>query len=572
MFPGLSQQNISDLSDITSTPEFLDFDDDDDDESDDEASKLEEVTRRIKSLSAPPNKTFFPDEVNADLKEEVKALKCENTRLKRCIQELETQLNIKNNAEVPKSLRGLNTSSDIASGKIVELAKKVRELNAKLASTENRANKAENELKILQKEKAQIKDKVEELENEKEKENEGEKEEKIKELSEKLSSANKKLFESKNEVQQLKLELKMANKVLASEVGDEVAVHNAMTNSGWRGRAQQILSLEKKVSELTEKLSHTNVEAIEKSVLNLANSERQADKEKINTLKKELDEMKNELAQLNSKHDAAKARIRVLSSSLSESKGKVEALTYKTNQDEQMIARLSNQINEMSDRQREREEMHYKNHKEKITALEIEISQEKVKSQQLKEIIDERESRIARLEEKCSTFNSTGCFNGELSELRPQSRASSFDRPSSVSSTSETERIRLMELVTVLNRRIEEERKNLDKAQEELRKEKRKGVKLENKLAKLELGKVGSVVKGYQQKMGSNKYSAAEYEALSDKCELLEEKCLALESRLETMRMEKEEETRIYQNLLDEVRSNCRDQLRLSTAKSSSLP
>uniref|UniRef100_T1I294 Uncharacterized protein n=1 Tax=Rhodnius prolixus TaxID=13249 RepID=T1I294_RHOPR len=76
-------------------------------------------------------------------------------------------------------------------------------------------------------------------------------------------------------------------------------------------------------------------------LVNLASSERQADKEKIAGLTKELEELKIEIADMKSKNEAAKARIKVLSSSLSESKGKLQALTYKSNQDEQMIARLS---------------------------------------------------------------------------------------------------------------------------------------------------------------------------------------------------------------------------------------
>ncbi|XP_073992072.1 uncharacterized protein isoform X1 [Rhodnius prolixus] len=528
-------------------------------DSEDEASKLEEVTRRIKQLAA--HNPYFPDDSNEQLKDKIQTYKSENTRLKRCIQELETQLSLKKNVSVPKSIGGISNQGDIATSKVVELAKKVRELNAKLAKAENRACKAENEL-IYYKESPQIKE-LKEDDADKEKENQGEKEEKLKDLTEKLNGANKRLFETKNEVQQLKHELKLAHKTLASEIGDENAVQTAMTSSGWRGRAQQILSLEQKVAELTEKLKLTNVEAIEKSMMNLASSERQADKEKIAGLTKELEELKIEIADMKSKNEAAKARIKVLSSSLSESKGKLQALTYKSNQDEQMIARLSNQFSDLSERQKIREEALSKKNKDKINELEVELNQEKVKTQQLKEIIDERESRITKLEERSTDQKSSynySVMNGncELPDVRSVSRASSFDRQSSISSTSETERMRLLELVTVLNRRIEEERRNLDKSQDDLRKERHKGAKLETKLAKLELGKVGAL-KGYQ-KPNNRPFTQAEYEAMKDKCELLEEKCLALESRVETLRQEKEEETRLYQHLIEDVKLSYRDQ------------
>lgn len=55
-------------------------------------------------------------------------------------------MSLKKNVSVPKSIGGISNQGDIATSKVVELAKKVRELNAKLAKAENRACKAENEL------------------------------------------------------------------------------------------------------------------------------------------------------------------------------------------------------------------------------------------------------------------------------------------------------------------------------------------------------------------------------------------------------------------------------------------
>lgn len=51
--------------------------------------------------------------------------------------------------------------------------------------------------------------------------------------------------------------------------------------------------------------------------------------------------------------------------------------------------------------------------------------------------------------------------------------------------------------------------------QDDLRKERHKGAKLETKLAKLELGKVGAL-KGYQ-KPNNRPFTQAEYEAMKDK-------------------------------------------------------
>lgn len=51
--------------------------------------------------------------------------------------------------------------------------------------------------------------------------------------------------------------MKTANKILQQELGDSFTSIQSLSNgqSNWRGRAQQILSLQQKNSELLEKLS-----------------------------------------------------------------------------------------------------------------------------------------------------------------------------------------------------------------------------------------------------------------------------------------------------------------------------
>uniref|UniRef100_A0A8C5IGS1 Uncharacterized protein n=1 Tax=Junco hyemalis TaxID=40217 RepID=A0A8C5IGS1_JUNHY len=71
----------------------------------------------------------------------------------------------------------------------------------------------------------------------------------VRALQEKLSTANVKVTEYRNQLQNLKQELKLTQKILAKEVGEDVNIQNLLTNSGsWRGRAQQIVLLQGKVS------------------------------------------------------------------------------------------------------------------------------------------------------------------------------------------------------------------------------------------------------------------------------------------------------------------------------------
>lgn len=84
----------------------------------------------------------------------------------------------------------------------------------------------------------------------------------IKILSDKLAATSKKLFEVKNLNIQLTNELKQANRLLSQEIGESfTSITNlSHTNSNWRGRAQQIISLQQKLSELQDKLSVTPIE------------------------------------------------------------------------------------------------------------------------------------------------------------------------------------------------------------------------------------------------------------------------------------------------------------------------
>ncbi|XP_014252985.1 coiled-coil domain-containing protein 13 [Cimex lectularius] len=532
-------------------------------------------------------KPMFPDSLNQKLKAEVDGLQCENLRLRKCLQEAEKKLcDSRGTVDIPSPLRGLGRSSDLAASKIVELSKKVRELNAKLGTAQSKAQSAEAQLAVYIASKASVieeptQDEPTLLEQ---------KDNQLKELQEKLTTANNKLCDARNQVQQLKHELKLSQKVLASEVGDEATLQNALSGTGnWRGRAQQIIALQQKVSELTNKLSTTDIPHLEKSAISVATMERHADKEKMNALTREVEALKMELSDTRNKMDASRARVKVLTNELGGCKAQIHNLTTKGLQDEQMISKLTEQIGGMMERSKEREESLLKSLKDRINDMSIELNQEKAKVEQLRAVIAEQEDKIERLESKNQDHKmdtQSPVQIMEFNDCRPMSTASSFDRHSSGSGcilqTSEAERLRLMELVSVLNKRLDNERKTLEKAMDDLRRERHKGAKMETKLAKLEMEKIGcsrgnscsSVYQKSVPKTAQSSYSTAvnaELEMARDRCELLQEKVLALETRLETLKQEREEDSRIYMNILEETRNTVKEHLR-SSAKSSSIP
>lgn len=79
----------------------------------------------------------------------------------------------------------------------------------------------------------------------------------LKELNSKLSLVNKKLYESKNRNLELKNDILMATKILQQELGHKFTSIKELQNdvAGWKGRAQQIVLLQAKISELEDKLS-----------------------------------------------------------------------------------------------------------------------------------------------------------------------------------------------------------------------------------------------------------------------------------------------------------------------------
>lgn len=145
----------------------------------------------------------------------------------------------------------------------------------------------------------------------------------------------------------------------------------------------------------------------------------------------------------------------------------------------------------------------------------------------------------------------------------------------------EMERLRLLELLTVVNRRLEEARRESIEADTQLRKEKCKNAKLETKIARLELERVGAVksVRGHYNKvndsLNENELAVSEvlrYIILSfhtvnsefenfqtkHQIEYLEEECLALKTRIATLQMEKEDDIKLF-TAMTEMRDHLTD-------------
>ncbi|XP_067642483.1 coiled-coil domain-containing protein 13 isoform X1 [Eurosta solidaginis] len=182
-------------------------------------------------------------EENQNLSKAISDKNNEIYNLKRSVQSLNEVLN-----SVP--IEELRCNSSIASTKLLELSKKNRQLRAELETTKNRVNKKEMQIQKLERELKQLCERVPNEAPETTKDPSDE-------LRVKLNSLQQKLFETRNKNAELQSQLKLAQKCLQQEIGENFNLATLAThhqNSNWRGRAQQILHLQQKVHELKERL------------------------------------------------------------------------------------------------------------------------------------------------------------------------------------------------------------------------------------------------------------------------------------------------------------------------------
>ncbi|KAL7734038.1 hypothetical protein ACLKA6_011723 [Drosophila palustris] len=168
----------------------------------------------------------------------------EISALKRSVDSLNEVLN-----SVP--IDELRCNSSIAGSKILELSKKNRQMRAELEQLKNRVNKKDMQIEKLEKE---LKTNEEKLAVNGELLKKGNATD---ELHAKVNSMQQKIFETRNKNTELQNQLKLAQKCLQHEVGENVNINllaNNLNQATWRGRAQQIIALQQKVQELKARL------------------------------------------------------------------------------------------------------------------------------------------------------------------------------------------------------------------------------------------------------------------------------------------------------------------------------
>ncbi|KAM6374402.1 LOW QUALITY PROTEIN: coiled-coil domain-containing protein 13 [Alca torda] len=625
---------------------------------------------------------------NEQLQDQLREVRDENCRLYKLVTEKDFE--IKQLQKIQEDRLALSGTSglagDVAATKIVELAKKNREITAETESEKAKVKQLNNKVKELEKELQTAVEKIHSLGGDDAgikqstlKMIEGNLAEspEVKALQEKLTTANFKVMEYRNQLQSAKQELKMTQKLLANEVGEDVSIQSLLTNSGsWRGRAQQILVLQSKVRELENQLgqnkTRTSLSETDEELLALTDprklSARQKNLLKIRSLEKEkkdtLEKLTGEHDALQKSHeevkkrlDASKARNKVLCSEVKTLKGQIVTLLEKGKHDDELIDALLRQQKEM---QEILKHLSYQDEKNKESQqmlgqhLNSEVQKQNCLIEQLRQMVAEREAKVKELEEEIGqlTLQKKSAHQGdgsgaadtppfEHSEdpgftlLKPLASGSNqvgrigsartvskmghtlvesaATKPSLLSNNitpgrlagtgspdlkalqtqitehkalcqaAEVERDRLLELVTVLQKRVEESSDKVLEVEKRLQEERRRCVILEQRLEKLQmdpgrntsaqkpplsslLSKTGLSVRHSRPTLNMTdrkELSAAQLsrlplesqiEELSTRLVIQLDENEALKAALETTVRKKEEDFKLYQDTMDQVK------------------
>nr|XP_018667998.1 coiled-coil domain-containing protein 13-like isoform X3 [Ciona intestinalis] len=411
---------------------------------------------------------------NTSMREEIRELKDETGRLRKVLAEKEYEIK-KTNKKIlkledeKKLLANAGVASDSASTKIVELSKKNRELTAIMESEKAKTFRLQQKVKDLE---YSVNNAVA---------NSGGDSKSTKpmnvrqsfanmvssdgltlpELEEQMSSLNLKSAEYRNQVQALKQELKVAHKVLSQEIGDERVNIQLLLNSGgqgYRGRAQQVISLQGKVKELEQRLKQDEVLSpkSDKNMTRIKNMEKLR-KEQNDTLKEDLQKLQDNYSELQKKFDATKARNKVLMAEVKSQKSQVAVLSDKGVHDNELISTLMKQqerLQKILERQSLKEEDVTKSERQVTRELHDKKQQESAEVTRLKTLLSESEKKVKQLEEeqdKQDTAQAAASLNDSEELTHFRARCVEYK---AMYEASEIERLRLSEMVGALNSRL----------------------------------------------------------------------------------------------------------------------
>ncbi|XP_057254896.1 coiled-coil domain-containing protein 13 isoform X3 [Pezoporus wallicus] len=580
----------------------------------------------------------FLEVENKQLQDQLREVRDENCRLYKLLTDKDFEIKQlrKKIQEDRLALTGASgLAGDVAATKIVELAKKNREITAEAETEKAKVKQLNNRVKELERELQTAVEKMHCLGGDagikqstlKMIEGNLAESPEVKALQEKLTAANFKVMEYRNQLQSAKQELKMTQKVLlqdavcvwdpvqellANEVGEDVNIQSLLTNSGsWRGRAQQILVLQSKVRELENQLGQSKtrkspskvdeellavidprkLSAQEKNLLKI----RSLEKEKKETLEAQQKQMQEILKHLSHQDEENKESKHMLGQNLNSEVQKqnclIEQLRQVVTEREAMVKELEEEIGQLTLQLKSAYEG------DSLGAAEPPPSESSDSGSTLLKPVASGSNQVGRtgsartvskmghtLVESAATFHlSNNITPGRLAganSLDLKVLQTQITEHKALCQAAEVERDRLLELVTVLQKRVEESSNKILAAEKSLQEERQRCVILEQQLEKLQMdagsdtseqkspmrSKTGQTVSHSRLTLDvsdSKEFSAAQLsklpielkvEELSRRLAMQLNENKSLKAALETALRKKEEDFKLYQDTMGQVK------------------
>lgn len=384
----------------------------------------------LKLADPVPKSSFVSEELVNHLNDQIRELKDENARVYKLLSEKDFEVRqIKKKHEDQARVAGAVTN-ETAATKIVELSKKVRDLNAELESERTKARQYGKKCIDLQTQINKIpEDTRSMMSSATSRSTLDEKQDDyvdVKSLQDKLKYAENKMAEYRNQTSLLKQELKMVHKVLSQEVGENVNIQSILNNqTNWKGRAQQIMMLQKKVDELKSEIAVKKPQKekeydLEAEMLGTGNSSarqrtavekhreqlRKIEKERKESQEKAANELKaleEDHAALKKKLDAAKTRNSVLANQNKGFKEQMKTLIDKGRHDDELIEALMKQqshLQQLLEQTANQQKETSNKSQQELKQMSMKTQQDNNVVEQLKSIVAEKEAKVHRLEDE----------------------------------------------------------------------------------------------------------------------------------------------------------------------------